>query len=554
MRQLDRKPRKWETKFSTFCGNLLTSKIIVLFEANITYRDLAHMLTIMIAYVDRFLETNISMSNCLSLYSLAHQHNHQALIQASSDYIKQNFGPLSKQDAFLNLEHSALTNLITSDSLEVPSELAIYHAVRNWVEFATSVRLPLFKELLGHVRFPLLTHEELIDVQADLAEYYRHVRLRWKELDGAGRLQESGGLRKGMYDDCFVCVEINGNRTQDEDDHESHLHCFDPQAEKWEKLPPLNHLNYSGCTSIDCKLYISGGQKDNCTFVNTLHEYDSLTSQWTQHPSMSTVRALHPFLACDKKLFALGGCNESGSLCSAEVFSVAQNAWAPISNLPLALMYPASAVLRNKLYLIGGKASRSYRGLLIYDTNTDWWTEVSMEFACYGATAISFGSGLYVFGGYTEERGNFLTHGTVVTEEVPCCTKGSFYLCENGRVSWEVSIPELPVALAFACAVEWQGKIYLLAGKDETRSYNTSYSWVPEDTSWTRCPEEIPVSNETQIVSCVTLKLPKKPLRFLLLETVASSAVIGVDDAKKGGQPGSSARQSCSLNCCWGGR
>ncbi|XP_060627685.2 kelch-like protein 12 [Anolis sagrei] len=502
----------------------------------------------------RFLEMNISMSNCLSLYGLAHQHNHQTLIQAASDYIKQHFGPLSKQDAFLNLEHSALSNLITSDSLEVPSELVIYHAVRNWVEFATSTRLPMFKELLGHVRFPLLTHVELIDVQADIAEYYRHVRLRWKDLDGAGRLKESGGLRKGMFDDCFVCLEVNENRAQDGDDHESHLHCFDPHAEKWEKLPPIKYLSYSGCAPVDCKLYLSGGQKDNSTFVNTLHEYNSLTSQWTQLPSMSTVRALHPFLACDKKLYALGGCNESGPLCSAEVFNVVRNSWTSISNLPLSLMYPASTVLRNKLYLIGGKASRSYRGLIIYDTNTDWWTEMSMEFACYGATAVSFGMGVYVFGGYTEERGNFLAQGALATDEAPCCTKGSFYLNENGRVSWEIRIPELPVALAFACAVEWQGKIFLLAGKDENCSYNTSYSWVPEDTSWTRCPEEIPVSNEAQIVSCVILKMPKKPLRSLLLETVASSAVIGVDNTKRGGQPSSSARQSCSLNCCWGGR
>ncbi|XP_061463463.1 kelch-like protein 12 [Rhineura floridana] len=502
----------------------------------------------------RFLEMNISMNNCLSLYGLAYQHNHQALLEAASCYIKQHFAPLAKQDVFLSLEHKALTSLISSDSLEVPSELVVYKAVRNWMESAASVRLPLFKELLGHVRFPLLTHEELVDVQADIAEYYRHVRLRWKELDGAGRLEESRGLRKGMYDDCFVCVEVNENRTQDGDDPESYLHCFDPHTEKWEKLPPLKYLSYSGCTSMDCKLYLSGGQKDNCSFVNTLHEYNSLTGQWTQLPSMSTARAVHPFLVCNKKLYAVGGCSEAGPLSSAEAFSVMQNTWAPISNLPLALMYPASTVLKNKLYLIGGKASRSYRGLLIYDTNADWWTEVPMEFACYGAAALSVSTGIYVFGGYTEERGNYQVHSAMATEEVPCCTKGSFYLYENGRVSWEVNIPELPAALAFACAVEWQGKLYLLAGKDENHPYNTIYSWVPEDTSWTRCPEEIPpMFSQVRIFSCAALKVPNKPIRFLLLDTAMTPAVAGVDDVRKG-QLSSAAREGCSLNCCWGGR
>ncbi|KAJ7338128.1 hypothetical protein JRQ81_010724, partial [Phrynocephalus forsythii] len=501
----------------------------------------------------RFLEKNISMSNCLSLYGLAHQYNDQVLTQVSSDYIKQHFGPLSKQDAFLSLGYEALTDLISSDNLEVLSELAVYQAARNWVESATSERLSLLKELLGHVRFPLLTHEELLDVQADIADYYRHVRLRWKELDGVGRLQESGGLRKGMYGDHFVCVEVDESRTEDGATSESYLHCFDPQAEKWGKLPPLKYLSYSGCTSINCRLYLSGGQKDNSTFVNTLHEYNSLTGQWTKLPSMSVARAVHPFLACNQKLYALGGCNDTGPLSSAETFNVAENAWIPISNLPLALMYPASTVLRNKLYLIGGKASRSYRGLLIYDTNTDWWTEVSMGFASYAAAAISFGPGIYVFGGYTEERGNLLAPGAVSTEEAPYCTKRSFYLCENGKVSPEVTIPELPVALAFACAVEWQGKIYLMAGKDEQQSYNTSYSWVPEDTSWTRCPEQIPIGSETKIFTCAILKMPKNPIRSLLLETTATSAVTGVDDAKKG-QPRSFIKENCSLNCCWGGR
>nr|XP_028591992.1 kelch-like protein 12 isoform X1 [Podarcis muralis] len=503
----------------------------------------------------RFLEMNISMNNCLSLYSLAHQHNHQPLLDAASCYIKQHFVPLAKQEAFLNLEPKALISLISSDNLEVPSELIVYQAVRNWVESAASVRLPLYKELLGHVRFSLLTHEELVDVKADTAEYYKHVRLKWKELDGAGRLQASGGLRKGMYDDCLACLKLDESRTQDGDDPKSYLYCFDPNAEKWETLPPLKYLSYSGCASMGCKLYLSGGQKADSSFVDTLHQYDSLTSQWTQLPSMSTARALHPFLACDKKLYAVGGCSDTGPLSSAEAFSVEQNAWAPISSLPLAVMYPASTVLRNKLYLVGGKASRSYKGLLIYDTNADWWNEVPMDFACYGAAAVSVSNGIYVFGGYTEERGNFVVQSAMATEELPNCTKGSFYLFENGRVSWEVTVPELPIALAFSCAVEWQGKIYLLAGKDETRSYNTIYSWVPEDTSWTRCPEEIPMTaSQVRISSVTPLKMPKKPIQLLLFGTALSPAVSGVDDVKKQQLSSSSSREGCSLNCCWGGR
>ncbi|XP_015273630.1 PREDICTED: kelch-like protein 12 [Gekko japonicus] len=501
----------------------------------------------------RFLEKNVTMKNCLSLYRLAHEHSHQALLQAAWAYISQYFGALSKKEDFLGLEYHTLICLICSNGLEVASELTVYQAVRSWAEHPPSTRLVLFKELLGHVRFPLLTAGEVMEVQADVSEYYRHVRLRWKELDGAGRLLESGGLRKGMYDDCFVCVELHENWTQNGDSPHSYLHCFDPHTEKWENLPPLRYLSYSGCASLDFKLYLSGGQTGDCTFVDSLYEYNSLTGQWTQLPSMSIPRAVHPFLACNKELYALGGCSDAGPLTSAEAYSVNQSTWAPISNLPLALTYPASAVLNNKLYLIGGKASRSYRGLLIYNTKTDWWNEVLMEFACYGAAAVPVGTGMYVIGGFTEERGSFLAHSAVPTEEIPFSTKGSFFLHEDGRVNWEVAIPELPVALTFACAVEQEGKIYLLAGKDDNRSYNTCYSWVPRDASWIQCPKEIPTTDEGRVFSCAILKMPKKPIQFLLLETSRALAVVGVDETKKG-HSSSSLREGCSLNCCWGGR
>ncbi|XP_077207624.1 kelch-like protein 24 isoform X2 [Paroedura picta] len=501
----------------------------------------------------RFLEKNIALKNCLSLYRLAHEHSHQALLQAASAYISQHFGALSKKEDFLSLEYNPLVNLLHSDKLEVASELTIYQAIRFWAESATSTRLPLFKELLGHVRFPLMTPGEVLEVQADVSEYYRHLRLRWKELDGAGRLLESGGLRKGMWDNCFVCVELHENWTQDSESPYSYLHCFEPLTEKWKIMPPLRYLSYSGCASLDFRLYLSGGQTGDCTFVDSLYEYNSLTGQWTQLLSMSTPRAVHPFLSCNQKLYALGGCGDAGPLTSAEAYSVNQNSWAPIASLPLALMYPASAVLNNKLYLVGGKASRNYRGLLIYDTTTDWWNEVLMEFACYGAAAVSVGTGMYVIGGYTEERGRFLAYNAVATEEIPFSTKGSFYLHDDGQVDWEVTIPELPAALAFACAVEQDGKIYLLAGKDDNRSYNTCYTWVPQDTSWTQRPEAIPTTNEGRIFSCAILKVPKQPIQLLLLETSPALVVVGVDEARKG-QSSSSIREGCSLNCCWGGR
>uniref|UniRef100_A0A452IAT4 BTB domain-containing protein n=1 Tax=Gopherus agassizii TaxID=38772 RepID=A0A452IAT4_9SAUR len=442
-----------------------------------------------------FLLEQVSLENCLVLYELGYAHGEQALLRVAMRQISLNFRHLSLEDkSFLHLKPSTLISIISSDSLVVSSEIVVYRAVRRWMKFQTSNRRPFLSKIMRHVRFPLLTQEELREVQLESARC-RDMRLRWKRLNRQERLRECGGLRQGMYHKCIVCVDLFNMEGPELKTKDFQVGCFDPQTEKWEKMTPLKCLYCARCLAVADKLYVTGGVHTDDSYSDTLHEYSSFRGRWTQLPSMSMPRASHGFLNCSQKLYAVGGwCRYEDYLDSAECFDLMAKTWTPISRLPYSLSHFAATVLKNKLYLIGGvtdKLGSWYvsRKVLIYKVSSNVWTQVLLE-------------------------------------------------AEYGRVDKDVVIPKLPVQIAGAGVVRWKKRIYVLGGENtylynnhdgenEEEYYNTIYYWEPGDHRWTQCLERLPFSNwGISGFGCATLKLPKKTILSLFRKTaVALTAV-----------------------------
>ncbi|XP_053154315.1 kelch-like protein 6 isoform X2 [Hemicordylus capensis] len=473
--------------------------------------------------IGRFLADSISMDNSLGLYALAYAHNYQALLRVATRHITLNFEPLSEHEAFPGLDLTTVISIVSSDKLLVSSELTVYHAIQRWVKSQPAQHLSLIKKLIVQVRLPLLTSEEVTAIQTDIIAHYGHVHLQWEQLDGAERLVKSGGLRHGMYDDWIVSLGLFVSNMQGGvvERLKTHFLGFNLQSENWEQIPPLMYLDSSGFLSVGHKLYVSGGQTLNGSVLGSLHEFDALTGQWMQLPSMSVPRREHGFLACKEKLYALGGRSGRNILDSAESFDVIQKTWAPIASLPFAVSYFASASLKDKLYLIGGFSHTranglAHRGILIYDTSSNLWNQMPLAFQCYKSTAVTMDNGIFVIGGLVEESNRRETPGTVIRALISGTHK-CFFLSEDGTVSQDVAIPELPILVLPPCAVQWQRRIHVLVG-------NTIYQWKPGESSWTRSRKSAPNTRVTflTVVNGVTLRVPKKTLLPLLREASAA--------------------------------
>ncbi|XP_034648605.1 kelch-like protein 5 [Trachemys scripta elegans] len=484
--------------------------------------------------VGRFLVESISLETGLRLYALAHAHRHPALLRASGRYVSLHFGSLCEDDAFLRLDPGTLIGIIASDGLAVASELTVYWAVGRWVRADPAERLPLLPELLGHVRLALLTPEELAEVQADVAELSGTARLGLKELAGEGRLRESGGLRRGMYEEVIVCVGRRARRGHASgEDLDSPLNCFDPHTERWGAPLGSVPVRFPGFAALGHKLYVAGGCGPDGCFSTSLHEYDACSGQWAQLPSMSWPLDPHGFLVCSRRLYAVGGCMEAaGKLDLAETFDLQQKQWAPASRLPFPLSYFASAALHNKLYLIGGKkhvagALATHRGLLIYHVSSDSWAQVPLGVGLCHAGAAATAGGICVVGGCRDEALGEEGEGASCLGNVQA-SRACFFLGEDGKVRQEVAIPALPRAIESAGAVCWRGRVYVVGGEDSARWLNTVYYWEPSAAAWTLCQEGPATAERVGWFGCVTLQVPIRPLRALFQGQPTAPAAVQV--------------------------
>uniref|UniRef100_A0A670IPP5 Uncharacterized protein n=1 Tax=Podarcis muralis TaxID=64176 RepID=A0A670IPP5_PODMU len=301
-------------------------------------------------------------------------------------------------------------------------------------------------------------------------------------------------------------------------------------AETWEKMPLLKRLYCARCVAVGDKLYVTGGVHTDNSYSDTMHEYSPLRGRWTQLPSMSVARASHGFLACNQQLFAMGGrCKYEGYLDTAECFDLERKFWAPIKRMPFVLSHFASAVLRNKLYLVGGvtKTIGSWcasQKVLIYEVSSDTWSQVYLDNECYWSGAVAMNNGIYVIGGYF--RRNLR------------CTRKCFFLGEDGQLDRRVTIPRLPIELAGAGVVRWKHRIYVLGGENaymynnlegenKVEYYNTVYYWELGAPKWVQCQERLPfTSRGLSGFGCTTMKIPQKPILELFRKTsVALTAI-----------------------------
>ncbi|XP_038238122.1 kelch-like protein 1 [Dermochelys coriacea] len=453
--------------------------------------------------------------------ALSHAHQHLALLRAAGRYVSLHFWSLCKHDAFLRLDPETLIGIIASDGLAVASELSVYGFMGCWVRADPAERLPLLPELLGHVRLALLTPKELAEVQADIAELSGAARLELKELAGEGRLQESGGLRRGMYKEVIVCVGRRVRRGHAAgEDLDSPLVCSEPRTERWGMLLGSVPVQFPSFAALGDKLSVAGGCGPDGCFSTSLHEYDACSGHWAPLPSMSWPLDPHGFLVCSRRLYAVGGCTEAaGKLDSAQTFDLEQKQWAPASRLPFPLSCFASAALHNKLYLIGGKkhvagALATHRGLLIYHVHSDSWAQVPLGVGLCHAGAAAKAGGICVVGGCRDEAHGEERDGASCLGNFKA-SRACFFLGEDGKVRQEVAIPALPRAIESAGAVCWRGRVYVVGGKDSACWLNTVYYWEPSATAWTPCQEGPAARERVGWFGCVTLQVPRRRLRAL---------------------------------------
>ena len=106
-------------------------------------------------FVERFLERELSISNCVSTYYYAEKYQCEDLVVASRKLFFSNFAAVAQSQEFLNLESQQVERWISRDEIGVSmSEDGVFKVILQWIEQSKSERKGNFQELFRHVQLP----------------------------------------------------------------------------------------------------------------------------------------------------------------------------------------------------------------------------------------------------------------------------------------------------------------------------------------------------------------------------------------------------------------
>ncbi|XP_019961803.1 kelch-like protein 33 [Paralichthys olivaceus] len=158
------------------------------------------------------------------------------------------------------------------------------------------------------------------------------------------------------------------------------VEMYDPHTDTWSFVQPLDRtLSGSAVTVVDGGIFISGGF--DCKYV-------CLVSTFLYHPQrgstyladMAHDRAQHCMEALRGRLYVSGGvCNLRAFYTdqqACEVFDPVNDSWTGFASLPVPHVGAASAVLEEKIYILGGYCQDDYSesGLVHrFDPRTQRW-------------------------------------------------------------------------------------------------------------------------------------------------------------------------------------
>ena len=167
---------------------------------------------------------------------------------------------------------------------------------------------------------------------------------------------------------------------------------YDPATDTWTfKAPMPTPMESFGVAVYQNKIYCMGGVTE---------VYDTATDTWESKEPMPTARFALQANIVDGKIYLIGGYvpdnSDFGASISAlnEVYDPATDSWTTKAPMPVATSDYPSAVVDNKIYVIGGLSSSPQSDLnQIYDPETDKWSRGALmpSGIRYGAAGATTG-------------------------------------------------------------------------------------------------------------------------------------------------------------------
>lgn len=316
----------------------------------------------------------ITIDNCIEVERMAADLLLEDVQTHVANFVRDNFPELLRSGCFLQLSESSMTHALSSDGLKGLSEMELYRAARAWIAHDPPTRRPLAYALLRHIRFPLMTPAELLQISQEEDQNQGE-----SESDGEVAGAAGGGsqatavgnpttpqepplmrsntacvnllLEASNYQMLpFMQPALQTERTRIRSDavrlltlggvmrHQlvvsRELRFFEEDVDdggggsevaggggggSWRALQPMEVPRYQhGVALLGGFLFIVGGQSTydtkGKTAVDSAYRYDPRFDRWLQIASLNEKRTFFHLSALNGKLYAVGGRNATGEI------------------------------------------------------------------------------------------------------------------------------------------------------------------------------------------------------------------------------------------------
>lgn len=182
----------------------------------------------------------------------------------------------------------------------------------------------------------------------------------------------------------------------------------------WQTLTPMlaGRQHVGGC-EVNGKIYVLGGLESWNKVSDKVEEYDPKTDSWSLTAYMPVPKHNTSIIAFNDEIYVIGGNTvKNGDIWhesfSVEIYNVVTKTWRRGSNLPEPRLQSGIVKYNNEIYLIGGwikdKGTTAVTStVLIYNPEMDIWrttTSTPLPISSVGTAII--GNKIYLMGGFRD--------------------------------------------------------------------------------------------------------------------------------------------------------
>eukprot|EP00102_Acyrthosiphon_pisum_P025126 XP_016662336.1 PREDICTED: ring canal kelch homolog isoform X3 [Acyrthosiphon pisum] len=426
-----------------------------------------------------FLQKQLDASNCIGIRAFADLHNCTELLASSETLIKKQFLEVVKSDEFLSLSSEDVIKIISCNDLAVPYEEKVFESVIKWVKQDLDQRKDFLKELMEHVRLPLIAsrpgiflnivNEPLLKNNPKCIGYVTeayHFNLQ-KSAQYFTIPQTIRCKPRQFGDSHKVILMFNRSDTSPM----CYTEWYDPATKLREKAPGINDgRQFAGLGVIrDQFVFAVGGVNNSCSQSVSMLDVSSQSPSWVPMADLVVKRDRLGVGVLDDCIYAVGGGNHKNSLNSVEVFDVSIQKWRLVASMSTERYGLGVGVLNNRLYAVGGSGNgKTLKSVEYYDPTLDSWTPVAEMSVCRQGVGVGILDGLmYAIGGYDRED--------LKSVEV--------YRPSDGVWS---SVADMEICRFRPGVVALDGLLYVMGGESDDSMYSDTVEiYNPKTNNWT---------------------------------------------------------------------